>query len=120
MILYNITFGIDNNVSKPFVDYLITTIIPASENLGLHSHLLTSVRQGEAQKELYGDNSLSIALQMRAPSQSVVDSFKAQLLPLLAEDIRKQCPMQVVIFDTTLDIIHDQARWNADNNQKTI
>lgn len=110
MILYNTTFCIDKAVHDDFVRYVVETVIPATSRAGMYGHLLTAVRGATDRNQLTGDTTSSLALQMRAPSQEVLDNLAASLLPRLFSEIGSRWQSKVAFFDTALDVIHDPAK----------
>lgn len=107
MILYNITFCTEPSVKDEFVRFLMDTVIPATENAGLYGLLLTEVRQNEIHRQAAGDdNACSLALQMRASSEEMLDAFKQSIMPAVFETIGHRWRNKVLMFDTELDIIH--------------
>ncbi len=109
MILINTTFCVHSKLSPAFIDFVIHTYLPLSESSGLHSALLTEMRS-PAETDITGDVPRTFALQMRAPSQSVLDEFRNDILPRIYELINKQWGMGVALFESTLDVLHDPSK----------
>jgi len=110
MILYNITFCVDESVREEFIQYIIKTVIPATSRAGMRDHILSAIQGNRDRNELTGDYANSMALQMKAPSQAVLDNTAGNILPRLFREVSPRWQSKVTIFDTTLDIIHDSTK----------
>ncbi len=106
MILYNTTFCIDTKLHDEFIEFLKLHYIPAAESSGMHAALVLAMRGG------YGDdnNTRTVALQMRAPSEKALEQFRASHLPTIYNTIYSRWGTGVAMFESTLDIIHDSER----------
>ena len=110
MILLNITFAVNSDISGDFIDFIRDTYIPLAESSGLYASLLTEVRTEPQTDALTGTPTRTLALQMRAPSQSVADEFEADVLPRILTLIGSTWGQAVAMFCTTLDVLHDPSR----------
>lgn len=109
MILVNTTFCVDARISEAFIEFITQTYLPLSDSCGLHSALLTEMR-APAEKDINGNEQRTFALQMRAPSQKVLDEFRADVLPHIYNLIGKQWGQSVGLFESILDVIHDPSK----------
>lgn len=105
MILFNITFCIDNPCRKNFNGFLVERFIPTAIHAGLINPILSSIRAEEQLNTLTGAMSRCEALQIIAPSQEVLDTFRAEYLPALYHLIAKSFAEAVTFFETELDVI---------------
>lgn len=110
MILLNTTFSVDDSVVLPFIDFIRDVYISLAESSGMHSCLLTELRVPQERNTLTDANSRTFALQMRAPSDSVADDFRADILPEIYRLMASRWGMSVAMFESTLDVIHDSAK----------
>lgn len=106
MILYNTTFCVDNSVSTEFLNFLKFHYIPSATVEGLHDALVLSMRGGNDAD----NNTQTVALQMRAPSETILENFHSQKLPLIYGEIFKRWGNGVAMFESTLDILHDSGK----------
>lgn len=106
MIIYNTTFCVDNTVLDAFVNFLKTHYIPVAESTGIHSALILSIRGGQDSE----NNTSTIALQMRAPSESALMQFRDNHLHDIYSRISREWGTGVAFFESTLDIVHDAGK----------
>lgn len=109
MILLNTTFSVDGDVADAFIDFIRDTYIPLASESGMYATLLTEVRMSDDDREAAA-GARTFAVQMRARTQADADSFRADILPRLYELIARTWGMNVAMFESTLDVIHDPAR----------
>ncbi len=102
MYIYNITFNIDNEIEKDWLQYIKETFIPKMLRSGLLQNAITSkIMVDEAQ-----GNSFSI--QFQAANKDDLDRFiQNELYPILNELHLKFSP-KMVYFATELDVIDRQ------------
>lgn len=112
MILFNTTFCVDANIAPDFIEYVREAYIPIAEASDLHSALLTEVRvpDGTDTRGINGQPTRSLALQMRAPSERILEEFRRDVLPNIYHSIGSQWGMGVAMFESTLDVLHDPSR----------
>lgn len=109
MILLNTTFCVDEGVREEFIGFLKETYIPVAQAAGLTAPLLTGVR-GQAEPNIVtGQKCRSVALQMRAPSEEVLDAFCSDILLQLYNHIGRTWQASVGMFETRLDVIYNPA-----------
>ena len=108
MILYNTTFCLDHSIRDEFVRYITDTVIPATICGGMYGHILGAIRADDERNGITGDNTVSYAFQMRAPSQEVLDAVISSILSPIWNRLAARWPAKVAMFDTAIDIIHSQ------------
>ena len=106
MILFNTTFCVDSAIAPAFIAFVKDTYLPLATGSGLHSVLLTEMRAA-AEPDASGKLPRTLALQMRAPSDKVLNDFRSDILPALYESMARQWGMGVAMFESILDVLHD-------------
>lgn len=107
MIIFNITFGAEAPLVPELTDFIRDTVIPAAENDGFHSFILSRVKSHDPA----GDgNTVSLALQMRAPSEKVYQEYLENTMPTVLEMQFSRWGDRILCFGTRLDVIHDSNR----------
>lgn len=112
MILVNTTFSIEPSAATSFIDFITRTYIPAAEKDGMYALLLSEMRE----REDSSDTHRTFALQMRAPSQELLDAFSSGTLPKLYRFIGRKWGQKIALFETVLDVIHDPGNINHETN----
>ena len=107
MIIFNITFGAEAALVPELTDFIRETVIPAAENDGFHSFILSKIKPHDPEADA---NTVSLALQMRAPSEKVFDEFNNNSIPAVLEMLFRKWGNRVLCFGTRLDVIHDSNR----------
>ncbi len=88
-------------------DFIRDTLIPAAENDGFHSFILSRIQPHDPQAD---PGTVSLALQMRAPSEKIFAEFSDNTAPAVLEMLMRKWGNRVVCFGTRLDVIHDSKR----------
>lgn len=109
MILTNTTFCVDSSVAEDVVRFLHGTYFRLASGAGLYNLLLSEMRSRDDES---GD-SRTYALQMRAPSQAVLDAFAGTCLPKIYGYMAHTWGRKVSVFETVLDVIHESPRDNG-------
>lgn len=100
MIIYNITFGVDNSVLTEFVQWLRDEFIPKSL---AESEYFPSA---ELMKVVNDDPAVtSLALHLRADSVNDLNLWYEDLGSALFDHIQKRWSGSVVFFPTTLEVL---------------
>ena len=107
MILLNITFGADKSLVSELKSFILDTLIPAAENDGFHSFIFSKITPHE---EGGDEDSLSYAVQMRAPGEKEYKEFTTHTAPAVFEIMARRWGKRVMYFATRLDILHDSNR----------
>jgi len=102
MYIYNITFNVDKEIEKDWLNYVKETFIPAMLKSGLlHTALTSKIMIDEAQGNSY-------SIQFSANNKEDLDNFiQNELYPLLNQLHLKFSP-KMVYFATELDVIDQQ------------
>lgn len=108
MILVNTTFSIEPSAADSFINFITRTYIPAAEKDGMYALLLSEMRE----REDSNDSHRTFALQMRSPSQELLDAFSSATLPKLYRFIGRKWGQRIALFETVLDVIHDPENIN--------
>lgn len=103
MILVNTTFSIEPTAVSSFIGFITGIYVPAAEKDGMYGLLLCEMRE----REESNDPHRTFALQMRAPSQELLDAFSSGTLPKLYRYIGRKWGRKIALFETVLDVIHD-------------
>lgn len=107
MILINTTFCVDATIGNEFISFIRDTYIPLAQDSGLHSLLLTEMREREDDDEPKQTPTRTFALQMRSPSQDTINCFADDVLPRIYEYIGKTWGQRVIPFESMLDVLVD-------------
>lgn len=107
MILINTTFCVDATIGNDFITFVRDTYIPLAQDSGLHSLLLTEMREREDDQQPEQAPTRTFALQMRAPSQDAINDFANDVLPRIYEYIGKTWGQRVIPFESMLDVLVD-------------
>ncbi len=102
MYIYNITFNVDKEIEKDWLQFIKETFIPKMLKSGLLQNAITSkIMVDEAQ-----GNSFSI--QFQAANKQDLDTFvQNELYPILNELHLRYSP-KMVYFATELDVVDQQ------------
>ncbi|MDE6196257.1 MAG: DUF4286 family protein [Muribaculaceae bacterium] len=110
MILINTTFSVDANIADAFTGFIRDTYIPLASESGLGDALLSELRVEPEMNITTGQNARTFALQMRAPSQKVLDEFRNDVVPRIYAFMGATWGTGAAFFETTLDILYDPAK----------
>ncbi len=110
MILFNTTYCIDASAAETFMNFICDRYIPAAIEAGMRAPLLTEVRGAADTNALSGEPTRTFALQMRASSQELLDSFTSDILPRLYNEAGALLGNKIALFESVLDIVHDPSR----------
>ena len=104
MYIYNITFNVEPEIEKEWLDYIKQQFIPKMLKSGLLNKSITSkIKVDEAQGTSY-------SIQFMADNQEKLKTFiKEELYPILNELHLKFSP-KMVYFATELDVIDQQKK----------
>jgi hypothetical protein len=102
MYIYNITFNIEKEIEKEWLEYIKKTFIPQMLSSGLlHSSLTSKIMVDEPQGNSY-------SIQFTTENQSDLKKFiNEELYPVLNRLHQKFSP-KMVYFATELDVIDQQ------------
>ncbi len=102
MYIYNITFNVDHDIEKAWLDYIQNSFVPKMLKSGLLRQAVTSkIMVDEAQGQSY-------AIQFMAENQADLKSFiEKELAPILHQLYLKFSP-KMVYFATELAVIDQQ------------
>jgi len=96
MLLYNLTFNVDDNIRRQWLDYMRDEWIPAVLATGLlHSPRLMQLMKSEPQGTSY-------ALQWEADDMRQLKTFLQEYWPAFQQKFYDKFSHQVVYFPTTL------------------
>ena len=107
MIILNITFASETALVDELTAFIKDILIPAAENDGLHSFILSRVKPHGADED---EGTVSLALQMRSPGEKQLSEFYEITAQALLEYITKRWGSRVLFFITRLDVLHDSNR----------
>ncbi|MDE6041442.1 MAG: DUF4286 family protein [Muribaculaceae bacterium] len=107
MIILNITFATEASLQEELCSFIKDTFIPAAVNDGFHSLILSRVQPHDAAAD---DGTVSLALQMRAPSEVEFEEFSSVTAPALLDLMGRRWGARVLFFFTRLDVLHDTNR----------
>lgn len=112
MNILNITFGVGDDATSIFIDFIKEIIIPALENEGASAIILTKVNGSEFITD--NDNiSKSFALQMQLVDIDDCHRILHQVIPELFGHMDSQLAQSVHSYATILEVI-----YISDNNGK--
>ena len=104
MKLINITFAISPKNSEDFVAYIKSDFIPALTAAGYYTPLLCCVQNDGAEEAA---DTLSYALQMRAPNADVHARFMAEAAVEHFRTMAGKWNPDFALFMTELNVIYD-------------
>lgn len=111
MKLINITFAVSPAISAEFTEHITSVLIPKLTEAGYYNPLLSKVCPVEDPAP--DDDTVSFALQMRAPSAEIHDSYMNKLAPEHLGAIVRRWANCVALFITELDVVFDPAKDNG-------
>ena len=99
MILFNITFNVENDIKDLWLDYAEQKLIPAmlKSNL-LHSVIFSEIMITEPQGTSY-------ALQLQSDSKKNLEKFQTEELPEILSALQNRFQDKIVFFPTEMKII---------------
>ena len=107
MILFNTTFAVDADKADEFIDFVRDIYIPAADKSGLYGMLLTEMHGEASTNSLTGQHVRTFAIQMRAPSATIITDFHDRVLPGIYSQIG------VSMFESQLDVVYDYSKANG-------
>ncbi len=110
MILFNTTFAVDANKADEFIYFVRDSYIPAAAESGLYGMLLTEMHGEASTNSLTGQHVRTFALQMRAPSATIMTGFHDKVLPGIYSQIARTWGMGVSMFESQLDVVYDYSK----------
>ncbi len=99
MILFNITFNVDDDIKSEWLDYMQHEIIPKmlKSNL-LHSAVLSELLLNEPQGTSY-------ALQFLSENPEILNRFRRADFPAIKRELWEKYGDKVVFFPTEMKVI---------------
>ncbi len=113
MILFNTTFAVDADKADEFIDFVRDIYIPAADKSGLYGMLLTEMHGEASTNSLTGQHVRTFAMQMRAPSATIMTDFHDRVLPGIYSQIARAWGMGVSMFESQLDVVYDYSKANG-------
>ncbi len=99
MIIFNITFNVEDDISREWLDYMQNELIPEMlKTKRVHSAVLSELLLDEPQGTSY-------ALQFKSDNAENLKKFKEEELPRIFTGISTKYGDKVVFFPTEMKII---------------
>ncbi len=99
MILFNITFNVEDEIKDLWLDYAQQNLIPSMlKSKLLHSALFTQILINEPQGTSY-------ALQLQSDSKKNLEKFQTEELPEILSELQNRFQDKIVFFPTKMKII---------------